>query len=91
MIGTGYNRLGIAVERGLVWDRYCTASIAVQDPSRVPSSRIELPRVDKIMYGTEKVLPEPSRETKFSGVHKDNCAARDLGARARADAISNGA
>ena len=43
------------------------------------------------MYGTEKVLLEPSRETKFSGVHKDNCAARDLGARARVDAISNGA
>ena len=36
------------------------------------------------MYGTEKVLPEPSRETKFSGVHKNNCAARDLGARTRA-------
>ena len=36
------------------------------------------------MYGTEKVLPEPSRETKFSGVHKDNCAVRDLGARTRA-------
>ena len=43
------------------------------------------------MYGAEKVLPEPSRETKFSGVHKDTCAARDLGARARGDAISNGA
>ena len=27
------------------------------------------------MYGTKKVLPEPSREAKTSGVHKDNCAA----------------
>ena len=43
------------------------------------------------MYGTEKVLPEPSRETEFSGVHKDNCAARDLGALARVDAISDDA
>ena len=39
------------------------------------------------MYGTIRVLPEPSRETKFSGVHKNNCATQDLGARARADAI----
>ena len=30
-----------------------------------------------------------SRETKFSGVHKDSWAARGLGARARVDAISN--
>ena len=36
------------------------------------------------MYGNEKVLPEPSRETKFSGVHKHSWAARDLGARALA-------
>ena len=74
-----------------MWDRYCTGSIAVQDQSRVPLSRIQFPHVDKIMYGAENLLPEPSREIKFSGVHKDNCAARDLGARARADAISKGA
>ena len=43
------------------------------------------------MCGNENVLPEPSRETKFSGVHKDNCAARGFGARTRVDAISNGA
>ena len=36
------------------------------------------------MYGNEKVLPEPSRETKFSGVHKDNWAARGFGTRALA-------
>ena len=30
---------------------------------------------------TKRVLPESSREAKFSGVPKDNCAARGLGAR----------
>ena len=48
-----------------------------------PFEQAIITRVDKIMYGTEKVLPEPFRETKFSGVHKDNCAARDVGARTR--------
>ena len=41
--------------------------------------------VDKIMYGNEKGLSEPSRETKFSGVHKDSWAAREPGARALAN------
>ena len=36
------------------------------------------------MYGNEKVLPKPFRDTKFSGLHKDSCAARGLGARTRA-------
>ena len=75
-----------------MWDLYCTGSIACT--GSVPRSfeqDITTPSVDKIMYGTEEVRPEPSRETNFSGVHKDKFAARDLGARARADAISNGA
>ena len=33
---------------------------------------------------TERVLPESSRETKFSDVHKDSWAARGLGGRALA-------
>ena len=49
-----------------------------------PFEQAILPRVDIIMYGTDEVLLEPSRETKFLSVHKDNCAARDLGAGTRA-------
>ena len=36
------------------------------------------------MYGNENVLPGPSRDTEFSGLHIDSCAVRDLGARTRA-------
>ena len=42
------------------------------------------PLVNEIMYINEEVLPEPSRETKFSGVHKDSWVVRGLGARALA-------
>ena len=37
--------------------------------------------MEKDQYSTERVLPESSREAKFSGMPKDSCAARGLGTR----------
>ena len=41
--------------------------------------------MEKDQYSTKRVLPESSREAKFSGVPKNNCAARGLGARVLAN------
>ena len=41
--------------------------------------------MEKDQYSIKRVLPKPSREAKFSGVPKDSCAARGLGARVLAN------
>ena len=83
VLGTGYNRLGIADEREFVCGRCCTGSMACTGSITHSLEQAMIPSCGLNQYSTKRVLPEPSRETKFPGVHKDSCAAQGLGARIR--------
>ena len=64
-----------------MWDLYCTGSIACTR---------SVPRVVKTMYGTANILPEPSRETQSSGVHKETLSSPGSRRSYPCEPISNG-